>query len=154
MLFERDEQCGQADAETGDDADALAQAAAVGHDVLGDAAARRARVAAVERSGGVDRGMIAFGMFGVHDGFSVPSPPETGKNNVWCLGQRGQGKQTSDRFAQLRNTRRASMVVAGQQKSAATASVPHWLGYCKRFLRDMRAPVRASTTKIRGNSWR
>jgi hypothetical protein len=102
----------------------------------------------------VDRGMIAFGMFGVHDGFSVPSPPETGKNNVWVSGAARAGRQKSDRFAQLRNTRRASMKVARQQEGAATASVRHWLRYCKRLIRDMRAPLRASTTKIRDNSRR
>jgi len=79
-LFEDHHQRDQADAQPGNDADALAQAAAIGHDVLRDAALRRTWIAAVEWSGG-SRGMVTFGVVDAHDASSRPSPRETGKNS-------------------------------------------------------------------------
>ena len=55
FLFEGDQQRHQADAHAGHDADTLTQAAAIADDVLGDAAARRVRVAAIEHGSSVGR---------------------------------------------------------------------------------------------------
>ena len=78
-LLECDQQRSQADADDGDHADALAQAAAARDDVLRDMTAWLLRIAAVDGSRRMDRRAVTLDLFGVHRWLQLQAPAVQGQ---------------------------------------------------------------------------
>jgi hypothetical protein len=80
-LLERDQQRRQADANDGNDTDALAQTAAARDDVLRNMAAWVLRIAAVDGGRRMDRRAVTLDLFGVHRWLQLQAPAVQGQ---WC----------------------------------------------------------------------